>query len=120
MMAIFKADMKDKSLPPQPATNTMTHTSAVAQEKHDRMARKSLQDMLHFSDMLESEITRLQAQQDRDAKEQELLQRMLITKSKFDLAMRAMREPDSDASRHALIRFADSVQDIIAFIHRDK
>ncbi len=113
--------MTGNPLPPgEDKNNNSKHSSTVAKEKHERLARSSLHDLLHFSAVLDDEIIRLQNNKNPDAKEQGLLQRMLATKGKFDLAISGMKSSDNDAGRHALICFADSVQDIIAFIHKDR
>lgn len=97
------------------AKNDTPFTDSINNQKNDRLARESLQELLSFNEALEHEIARLKNSKSVD---QQMLQYMNNSKSLFDAAMEAMRTQSGEQGRLALIQFADSVQDMMGYIHK--
>jgi len=108
-----------------PASNSHSTHSAPAEaagaEKHERIARESLRSMVMFSETLESEMHRMK---EDDAKglpiDRSLLDKMTIVKDKYRHVMTGFMALGDDEQRHALIVFADAVQDIVKHLHTGK
>ena len=49
-----------------------------------------------------------------------LLDKMVTAKEKYMWVMHELREGDDDQSRHALISFADTIQDLMAHIYKQR
>lgn len=90
----------------------------VNQQKNDRVARESLQELLRFNDALDSEINRLKQNTNNTEIDVQMLQYMTTSKSLFENAMQSMRIKNGDQGRLAFIQFADSVQDMMGYIHK--
>lgn len=94
-------------------------SGAVHHEKHERLARESLRELLRFRDSLGKEIARLQASfGNHTESDTKILSYMQISTDLYDEAMEAMRAGQGNEGRIALIKFADSVQDLMAYVHK--
>jgi hypothetical protein len=91
------------------------------QEKHERIARHSLHDLVLFHEALETEIERVRAL-DRGNSDYipELLEKMLIIQKQYHIVMQGFRELTAEQEQHALICFADAVLDLMKLIHKKR
>ncbi len=96
--------------------NDKNFTESVNLQKSDRLGRESLRELMNFSEALDIEIGRMQA--NGSASDPQILQYMTTSKSYFNDALQAMRHSNGEAGRLALIKFADSVQDLMGYIHK--
>jgi hypothetical protein len=96
--------------------NEKNFTESVNLQKSDRLARESLRELMYFGEALDNEISRMQASE--SASDPQMLHYMTASKAYFNDAMQAMRHSSGEAGRLALIKFADSVQDLMGYIHK--
>ena len=90
----------------------------VYQQNNERLARASLMELLRFHEALEQEIALFEKSQLQNEVEQQTLQYMRISKTLFDEAMDSMKTQGGNEGRLAMIKFADSVQDLMGYIHK--
>src|SRR5690606_27359680 len=94
-------------------------SDSINNQKHERLARASLQELLRFNDALDSEISKFKnGALENVPTDMQMMQYMQTSKTLFDEAMRAMRGANGEEGRLALIKFADSVQDLMGYIHK--
>ena len=99
--------------------DTTTFSQAVSHEKNERIARASLSDIMLFQKSVDEEIKRLTDAQTAGAViDKELFTKMLGVKSEYQKMMDGFIDLDDDRQRHALIVYADAVQDLITHLHR--
>ena len=91
---------------------------AAVSEKHERVARQSLHDIIVFYQALEKEIQAILAKKAKGVEyDAELLERMSVVKEKYHLAMDGFLELSENEQRHVLMVFADSIQDLMKYVH---
>jgi hypothetical protein len=90
--------------------------------RHERIARSSLHDMIAFHDTLEQEMSRMMADHVEQGLplENQLYERMVAVKETYIHVMRGLTEEDLAGQRLALIKFADTVQDLMSYIHNQR
>jgi hypothetical protein len=105
---------KDKS--PKPA-----FAQTVQTDKHERIARQSLHDMVVFHDTLVAEITTLKTEEAQGiAIDCEMLDKMIFVREKYEYAMNGFRELDINSERNALIALGDAMLDLMRLLHKRK
>jgi hypothetical protein len=93
-------------------------TQAISSEKHERIARRSLLDIVSFYQMVEQEMQDMQKARASGADYDEaLLERMSLVADQYKRVMSGFLELDDNSQRHALIEFADVAQDLVKYIH---
>jgi hypothetical protein len=94
-------------------------SESVNLQKNDRMARDSLRELLRFNEALDNEIARLKTDvMSHSETDAQMLRYMVTSKGLFETAMQTMRTKNGDQGRLAFIQFADSVQDLMGYIHK--
>ena len=97
------------------AKNEKNFPESVNLQRNDRLARDSLRELLRFQESVDNEILRLKAHTSADL---QMLHYLTTTKSLFEAALQAMRTQNGEVGRLAFIQFADSVQDLMGYIHK--
>ena len=93
-------------------------SQAVVSEKHERVARKSLHDMVVFNQAVEEEMQQMEHDKARGKNiDSELYERMAVVREKYKSAMTGFLQLKDNDQRHALITFADAIQDLMKYIH---
>lgn len=96
-------------------------SQAIAQEKHERIARNYLYDLFIFHDELEKEIARYgEIPGKLTAIETEILERMLTTQEYYHAAMNGFKELSAEMQQHALVRFSDALLDLMKVMHKHR
>lgn len=94
---------------------------SLHQEKHERIARNSLYDLFVFYEALEKEIARIgETPAKLTPTEAEVLERMLAVQEHYLNAMKGFKELGAELQQHALVRFSDSVLDLMKIMHKHK
>ena len=91
---------------------------ALHNEKHDRLARNALHDLIAFHEQLEAEIGRFSDPACASCLEQEVLQRMQHVKDCYDDVMLGFREQETGVQQHTLVRFSDALLDLMKLVNR--
>ncbi len=95
-------------------------SETLDEEKNRRIAQESLCNIIVFYRSLEETMqSMLAADKKGTLLDKDLFVRMVTVKEKYMQAMHAIRE-DEDKARHALIVFADAVQDLMIHMHRQR
>lgn len=96
-------------------------SNVAGAERHARVARDSLRDLIMFNRTLEEETHRLLAEKKKGATiDQELLSKMTAAKDTYLGAMQALKESGDERSANAMIILADAIQDLMAYIHIER
>jgi len=93
---------------------------ALHHEKHDRLARNALQDMLAFHEELEAEIVRFSDPACTSGMEQEVLHRMIQVRECYHEVMQGFLRQETEAQQHVLVRFSDALLDLMKLVNRYK
>ena len=95
--------------------------ASISLDKHERVARRSLQDIIIFYQAVEAEMQRMEAEEAKgNAIDSKLFARMTAVKEQYKRVMSGFLELDDNEQRHALITFSDTIQDLIKYIHMRK
>jgi len=95
-------------------------SETLDEEKNKRIAQESLRNIVVFYKALEDEMQRMMAADKKGTPlDKELFARMVTVKEKYLQVMHALQE-DEDRVRHALIVFADAVQDLMTYMHKQR
>jgi len=95
------------------------HAGITAHEKHERLARSMLHDLIVFYEALEQEMDRLRERERQGIAIDMMLYRyMEKVQAAYQVAIDGFRTFDVDHQRNLLIVFADAVQDMITHIHK--
>lgn len=91
------------------------------QEKHRRIAAESLHDLLQFHAKIDEEMQSMLA----DVKQGKpldaaLFEKMVKVKETYLQMMHGLKDLDYENESHALIIFADAVQDMLAHLNRKR
>ena len=101
--------------------NKSGFTHVIASEKHEREAQRSLQDIVAFYQHIDKSMRKmLQEQSKGKVIDQDLFDRMVMVQDHYKKVMKGFLELDSNSQRHALISFADAIQDLLKYIHMRK
>ncbi len=101
------------------AKNKNNFSENINLQKNDRLARDSLRELLRFNEALDNEIARLRTNMTSHSEtDAQMLHYMLASKGLFEAAMQSMRMQNGERGRLAFIQFADSVQDMMGYIHK--
>lgn len=93
-------------------------TQVISSEKHERIARRSLLDIVSFYQVVEQEIQDIEKAQAKGMPhDAALFERMLLVKDQYKRVMTGFLELDDNSQRHSLIEFADVAQDLVKYIH---
>ncbi len=96
-------------------------SETISQERHARVARDSMRDLMLFHNALESEIQALQSLADKGQPiDKKLLSLMSGVKEKYDYAMSGLKTLHADLECFALCSLADSIQDLMCYVHNRK
>ena len=94
---------------------------AVSSEKHERIARRSLQDIIIFYQAVEKEMQKMWSDQAKGlAYDVKLLERLSAVKEQYKRVMTGFLELDDKSQHHALITFSDTIQDLMKYMHMRK
>ena len=94
---------------------------AIASEKHERTARRSLHDIVAFYQLVEKEIRRLNADKIKGRTfDGDMYKRLALVQGQYKHVMKGFLELDDNRQRHALVTFADTIQDLMKYIHSRK
>lgn len=96
------------------------YSAAFDEQKHDRIARVCLQDMLVFHDALNQEIDKLHHAGGDISQYQALLEKMVAVREKYSHAMCNLRESKNNRECQALIAYADAIQDLMVYLHQQR
>lgn len=113
-----------KSYSVMPANDNTTGNSsgfsqAINHEKNERVARTSLSDIMVFQKTLEEEIKYFIEEEAKGVKgDKELFAKMMAVKKAYQKILTSFAKLDNDGQRHALIVYADAVQDFITRLNR--
>ena len=110
---------KSSSAMPSDDTNS-GFSQAISQEKNERIARTSLNDIMVFQKSLEEEMARLTEEEARgDVIDTEFFNKIVLTKNEYQKLLASFTAMDTDGHQghSALIAYADTVQDIISHLH---
>lgn len=91
---------------------------ALHNEKHERLARNALHDLLAFHDQLEAEILRFSDPTCTSSMEQEVLHRMKQVRACYNEVMQGFRELETGMQQYALVRFSDALLDLMKLVNR--
>ncbi len=95
-------------------------TETLDDQRNKRIAQESLRDIVVFYKSLEDEMQCMLAADKKDTPlNSELFAKMVTVKEKYMQLMHALRE-NEDKARHALIVFADAVQDLMTHMHKQR
>ena len=103
------------------------HTSGfsknISQEKNERIARASFHDILVFQKSLNKELRKqlrhLAEEEKRGTPvDMELIGKMMAVKGEYQNVLAGFSTLDEKGQRHALIVYADAIQDLMAHLHR--
>ena len=98
--------------------NKSVFTRAGSSEKHESIAHRSLQDLIAFYQVVENEMQQMLEKQVKGvAYDIDLFERMSVVKEQYKYVMTGFLELDDNSQRNALIAFADTVQDLMKYIH---
>jgi hypothetical protein len=93
-------------------------TQAIASEKSERVARRSLHDIVVFHQAIEADMQRmLEAKANGSGFDTDLFERMAVVQEHYKRVMTGFLELDDNSQRNALITFADTIQDLLKYIH---
>ncbi len=102
-------------------TDNPGFSKAIGDEKNERIARASLGSMQVFDRSLEQELKLIEARRGRgEPVDEEMANKMKIVTKQFRNVMEGFSHLSDDSQRHALIVYADAVQDLIAYLHRKR
>lgn len=94
-------------------------SQAIGHEKNERVARSALGDMLAFQKSLEADLRELKGLKEQGTViDEDLLHKMTMVNEQYHAVMAGFSRLDDDSQRHALIVYADAVQDLITYLHR--
>ena len=94
-------------------------SQALTEDKHEIAARRSLGDFINFNNSIEKEMQRMTQERNSGAPfDSELFDKMALTQKTYKQVMTGFLELDEAGQRHALIVFADTIQDLMKYIHR--
>ena len=99
--------------------NTTGFSKAISHEKNERVARASLNDILVFQKSVEKEMKKLTEKlQNGTDVDKVLLHKMRVVEEQYLNVLDGFRQHDDNSQKHALIVYADAVQDLISHLHR--
>ena len=91
----------------------------IGEEKYERVARESLRILLTFGKKLESEMQRIMDGVKKGMPlDHDLFDKMVAAKETHKEAVRGLKEDTEEQASHALIIFADAVQDLMAYLYK--
>lgn len=91
---------------------------AALAEKHQRVARESLQALMSFNEAIDNEMIRLRAhEREGFPVDREMIGKMTCVKEKYEEALSGLRGTDDIRGRQAMVTLADAIQDLMAHIH---
>lgn len=87
-------------------------------EKHQIIALEALRNFQSLNDAVEQEIERIKAAAcEGEPVDHDLLRKMAAVQEHYSRIMNSAREYNEVQERHALIAFADAIQDMIIHLH---
>jgi len=96
-------------------------TRAIASEKHERVARRSLYDIVTFQQVVETEIREMNLEKAKGHPvDAEMYEQLAKVQGQYKHAMQGLLEQDDSGQRHALVTFADAIQDLMKYIYSRK
>jgi len=94
-------------------------SKAIVDEKNERIARSSLNDMVVFQKSVDEELVQLTEEKKQGSPvDEDLVQKMTTVKGQFQSVLAGFSNLDDDSQRHALTGYADAVQDLITHLYR--
>ena len=101
-------------------TDSIIAVSHTPGDRHARIARTSLHNLIVFHEMLEDEMRSMASERAAQGSgfDSALFDKMAVVKEKYLHVMAGLSGDDYQRERHALIDFADAVQDLMAFVHK--
>ena len=89
-----------------------------AEERHTRIAREALRDLMQFNNALESEMHAMMAAVSKGSwLDHALLDKMNVVRKKYGYAMSGFKSFDDEMQRFALTALADAIQDLMFYLH---
>ena len=93
-------------------------TQTIATEKHERIARRSLHDIIIFHQAVEKEMQNMIAEKAKGGMfDTDLYDRMIAIHEQYKRVMTGFLELDDNSQRNALITFSDTIQDMMKYVH---
>jgi len=98
--------------------NAKSFAQVAASDNYERIARRSLQDIVIFYQAVKTEMQRMLADKSKGIPyDVEVLDRMSVVENQYKRVVTGFLELDDKSQHHALITFSDVVQDLIKCIH---
>jgi hypothetical protein len=98
-------------------------SKTISHEKNERIAHESFHDILVFQKALDKELRKelrhlVEEEKHGTSVDMELISKMLTVKGEYQNMLSVFSERDEKSQRHALIVYADAIQDLMTHLHR--